>query len=122
MSLEMGQDVHLAWAIDQTDTLAGTSAELIAPVDGYISDHRVTVQVAVTTGGAVKVQVGTTDVVGATVTVADAATKGTRYSATATKVGTTRKVAKGDRIQIVPDAAFATAGAVSGVLTINTAG
>lgn len=121
MSLEMGTEYVLNWAINETDTLAGTSAELVAPVSGYIDDLQVTVQKAVGTGGTVKAAIGTTDVVGASVTVEDAATKGTRYSATATKPSTTRAVSKGDRIQIIPAADFATSGAVSGNLIINTA-
>ena len=123
MGLLMGQNIHLPFYINETDTLAGTTAELVAPADGFITDFQVIVQKAVTTGGTVKVQTdASVDVAGATVTVADAATKGTVYSAVATKTSSTRKVTKGDRIQIVPAAAFATAGAVSGVLTINTGG
>lgn len=115
-----GASVVIPFQINETDTLAGTSFEGIAPMDGYIRDFGVTVQKAVTTGGAVKVAVGTTDVVGATVTVADAATKGTRYSASATRTSDTRKISKGERFQVIPDAAFATAGAINGYVEINS--
>lgn len=121
MSLNMGAERYIEFAINQTDTLAGTSAELIAPVDGFIEELGVIVQAAVGTGGSVKVAVGATDVAGATVDVADSATKGTTYSAKSTAKSTTRVVSKGDRIQVIPAAAFATSGAVSGYVKINTA-
>ena len=120
MSLVVGQKVAIPFAINQVDTLAGTSAELIAPADGFVNALFVTVQVGVTTGGEVKVAVGTTDVHGAAVTVANGATKGTRYSASATKRHPSREVKKGDRIQVIPHADFATAGAVSGFVEFST--
>lgn len=124
MSLKAGALVYLQFAINQTDLLAGTSAELIAPCDGVVTGASVTVQAAVTTGGDITVltgPAGATTVAGLTVTIADAATKGTVVSDTATVGSTTRKVSKGDRIQVVPSAAFATAGAVNGHLVIATA-
>lgn len=122
MSLKMGQNIYIPFSIDQTDTLAGTSAEIVAPADGFVSELQVVVQAAVGTGGTVKVvNDDGDDVTGATVTVADAAAKGTVYEATATISSATRQVSKGDRIQVVPDAAFTTSGAVNGVLTFNTA-
>lgn len=121
-NLQMGSNVYVQFDINETDTLAGTSAELIAPVSGLIVGLNVTVQKAVTNGGAVTVQVGTTDVAGLSVTVADAATKGTRYSDTPTSGHSSKAVSAGDRIQVTPDSAFATAGAINGFVTINTGG
>lgn len=120
MGIQIGQEHRVDFAINQTDLLAGTSYEIIAPVSGFIRDIYSTVQVAVGTGGVLKVAVGTTDVAGAAITVADAATKGTVQSAAATRTSTTRKVTKGDRIQVIPAAEFATAGALNGFITINT--
>lgn len=120
MSIQIGYEHYLPFQINQTDLLAGTSCEMIAPVDGFIREVHSTVQVAVGTGGVLKVAVGTTDVAGAAITIADSATKGTVQTATATRTSTTRKVSKGDRIQIIPAAEFATSGAVNGILTINT--
>lgn len=121
MSLKMGQDVHVQFSIPQTELLAGTAIEVIAPVDGYIKELYTTVQTAVTTGGVVTVEVETVAVAGLSITVADAATKGTVQSGTPTAGSSTRAVSKGDRIEIIPSAAFDTAGALAGFLTINTA-
>lgn len=123
MSLIQGRNYAVPFAINQTDTLAGTSAEIVAPCDGAVQELQVVVQAAVTTGDSVKVvNDDGDDVVGATVDVADAATKGTIYSAEASLTSQTRKVLQGDRIQVVPGANFATAGAISGNLIFNTAG
>lgn len=122
MSLNMGEDYFVPFAANSTDLLAGTSQELIAPVDGFIAEIAATVQAAVGTGGVVKVALGgtPTDVPGASITVADSATKGTRYSALATAHANNRAVSKGDRIQVLLDAAFATSGALNGYVRINT--
>jgi len=121
MSLIQGQTLRVPFFINETDTLAGTSAELVAPETGYVTGLYVTVQKDVTTGGAVTVKVGTTDVAGLTVTVADGAVKGTRYSDTQPTSGSaTQDVTKGDRIQVVPAAAFNTAGAISGFVEVKT--
>ena len=109
----------LPFAINETDTLAGTSAELVSPVDGAITELEVIVQKAVTTGGDVTASVGTTAVDGLACTIADAATKGTIVADTPTAGHATTVVAKGGRIQVTPAAAFATAGAVSGFVEIT---
>lgn len=95
MTLHMGSNIIVPFQINQTDLLAGTSCEIT-------------------------VKVGTTDVDGLTVTVANSATKGTTLVDTPTSRHDSRKVAKGWRIQVVPAAAFDTAGAVNGYLVINT--
>lgn len=110
--------VFLPFSINQTDLLAGTSAELVSPVAGDIDALAVTVQTAVTTGGDVTVKSGATDVDGLTVAVASAATKGTTARDTATAAHASRAVAAGGRIQVVPSAAFDTAGAIAGIVTI----
>lgn len=110
--------VRLPFAINETDTLAGTSAELISPVAGRISRMSVIVQKAVTTGGDVTALVGVTAVAGLTCTIADAAAKGTVVTDTPTAGDASTVVAVGDRIQVAPAAAFNTAGAVSGFVEI----
>lgn len=120
MTISSGNKTYLPFAINETDTLAGTAQELIAPVSGYLVGLDVIVQKAVTTGGAITVEIATVAVAGLSVTVADAAAKGTMYSDVATKGSATRKVTKGQRITVTPAAAFATAGAVSGFLTIDS--
>jgi len=111
--------VYLPFAINETDTLAGTSAELVSPVAGAITGMSVIVQKAVTTGGDVTAAVGAAPVVGLACTVADAATKGTVVSDTPTAGDASTAVAAGSRIQVVPAAAFNTAGAVSGFVEIT---
>lgn len=121
MSLTMGSNIIVPFSINQVDLLAGTSFEIAAPAAGFVSELTVIVQTAVTTGGNITAKIGTTDVDGLSVTVADAATKGTVVSDSPTARHDSRKVAKGGRIQIVPAAEFATAGSVNGYIVINTA-
>lgn len=113
---------RINWFGEQVSVLAGTSAalELISPITGTISKLGVAVRVAVGTGGNVTVKVGTTDVTGLVVAVANSATKGTTATDTPTTPGdASTVVAKGDRIQIVFDDAFATTGALDGYLEIT---
>jgi hypothetical protein len=117
-TLKMGETYLLPFNIPSTELLAGTTIELVAPVNGFIRKMRTTVQTAVTTGGAITVNVNTVAVPGLSITVADAAAKGTRQEDIPSSGG--GAVVAGDRIEIVPAAAFATAGAVSGLLEINT--
>lgn len=113
------RQVHsIHFAIPSTELLAGTAIELISPVAGEIERLSVIVQTAIDTGGDVTVKSGATDVDGLTCTVANAATKGTVVRDASTAGHASRVVAAGGRIQIVPSAAFATAGALNGVLDI----
>lgn len=115
---DLRRTVILPFFINQVDTLAGTSAELVSPVKGEIIGMTVIVQAAVTTGGDVTAAVGATAVDGLTVTVADAATKGTVLSDRPTAGHASTLVSVGDRIQVIPAAAFNAAGAVSGFVAI----
>lgn len=110
--------IILPFAINETDTLAGTSAELISPVLGEIIGMSVIVQKAITTGGDVTALVGVTAVDGLACTIADAAAKGTVVSDRPTAGHASTLVNPGDRIQVAPAAAFNTAGAVSGFVAI----
>lgn len=56
---------------------------------------------------------------GLSITVADAATKGTIQTDTPTAPSPTRQFNKGQLISIVPASAFATAGAVNGNLLVR---
>lgn len=106
----------IPYMINQTDLLAPTAQEIVAPCAGRIVDHRAVVQVAVTTGGTLTPRIGTTNLTGGVVTVANSATKGTVNSGTAITGANT--IAAGDRINILP-ASFATAGAVNGEIVIQ---
>lgn len=110
--------VVIPFAINETDTLAGTSAELISPVKGEIVSMSVIVQKAVTIGGDVTALVGVTAVDGLACTIADAAAKGAVITDRPTAGHASTLVNPGDRIQVTPAAAFNTAGAVSGHVAI----
>ena len=108
--------VHIPFDIPATELAAGTSIELVSPVAGTITTMKTIVQTAIVTGGAVTAKIGTTDITGLSIAVADSATKGTVQTDVSTGANT---VAVGDRIQIVPAAGFNGGGAVSGMLTIQ---
>lgn len=123
MSKSAGKLTYLPFTIPQTELLAPTVIELVAPEAGYIEALITTVQTAVTTGGTITVKSGdalATTVAGSVQTIGDAATKGTRQTTTTTSGSSTREVAEGARIGIEPSAAFATAGAIAGVLVIRS--
>lgn len=111
--------VAVPFAINQTDLLAPTNADVVSPCKGTIARMITDVQAAVTTGGPITAKVGVTDVDGLSIAIADAAPKGTVQTDRPTAGHASTAVNPGDRIQIVPDAAFATAGAVNGVLLIE---
>ena len=110
--------VNVPFFINQVDLLAGTSAELLSPVAGEIVGVTTIVQVAVTTGGPITAAVGVTAVDGLSVVIPDAAAKGSIVRDTPTLGHASTVVTAGSRIQVTPDAAFATAGAVSGFVEI----
>jgi hypothetical protein len=120
MTANIGTRTFIPFDIPATELAAGTSIEIVSPVDGYIDDISLIVQTAIVTGGAVTVQVGATVVAGLSATVADAAAKGTVISDTATAGSSTRAVSKGSRIQVIPAAAFNGGGALSGFLGVNS--
>lgn len=118
MAATIGSTTKVPFFLDATDLAAGTTFEIASPVDGFVTGLVTIVQTAIVTGGAVTVKVGTTDVAGLSITVADAAAKGTVQSDTATKGSATRAVAKNGRIQVVPAAAFNGGGALRGYVEI----
>jgi hypothetical protein len=118
MSLNAGRTVALPFVIPATELAAGTSTEIVSPVNGFVTGLQVIVQTAIVTGGDVTVNIGTTAVTGLTATVADAAAKGAVVSDSATQGTTTRAVNIGDRLQIVPASAFNGGGALAGNLLI----
>lgn len=107
--------LQVPFQINQTDLLAPIVQDFVAPCDGYVYNIYTNIQVAITTGGTLTVKIGTTAVVGAVVTIANAATKGTVQNAYATAGDASQIVKRGDRVTITP-ASFATAGAVNGAL------
>lgn len=116
---DSGNKVFVPFSINATDLAAGTAANVLSPVAGKITMAKAIVQEAVGTGGAITFKVGTTDVDGLTLTVADSATAGTIYSDTPTADHASTVVAVGSRLQVVPAAAFATSGAVNGYIEIT---
>ena len=119
LSRPASRTLILAFAISEADTLAGTSAELVSPVAGEITRLTVIVQKAVTTGGDITLANGVTAVDGLACAIADAAAKGSVVTDTPTAGHASTKVPANGRIQVIPAAAFATAGAVSGFVEIT---
>lgn len=107
----------LAAAID-----AGTSYELVSPVAGVIRKLTVVGEGSTTTGGAITVEVNTTAVDGLSVVVADGAAAGDVDTDTATLGHASTVVAVGDRIEVIPAAAFNIAADMAFVLEIDTSG
>jgi hypothetical protein len=113
-------DIYVPFFANQTDLLAGTSQWIPSPEAGQIVKAACVTQVAVTTGGNITVELATVAVVGLTVVVADAAAVGDVDSDVPTDLaGATGAVAKEQVIEVVLDAAFATAGAVNGYVTVR---
>lgn len=114
-------NVRLYGFLDVTDTGVGTAAsvEFLSPITGYIRTLGAIVRTAISTGGDVSVAIGTTAVVGLTVTVANSATKGTAGSTTVATSVATAAVNKGDRIQIIAGDAFTGGGDLDVYLDIE---
>lgn len=111
--------IAIPFTIPATELSAGTSIELVSPVNGVITRLTTIVNTLIVTGGDVTANVGTTPVAGLACTVADAAAKGSVVTDTPTLGDATTSVAAGDRIQIVPAAAFNGGGAVNGYIEIG---
>ncbi len=112
--------IYVPWEIEQTELLAPTAEQIVCPVAGWIAEVRGIVQGAVTTGGAITVEINTVAVTGLTFTIADADAAGVRYSDTpTTRHGSTTVVAVGDAMTITPASAIATAGQLNGMLGID---
>lgn len=113
--------VRLNFHIDAADLSAGSSngPEFISPISGVISLLSTTVVTAIVTGGTVTAKIGTTDVAGLSISVANSATKGTTQTDTPTAGDASTVVTKGDRIQIVPQDAFNGGGSISGYIEIT---
>lgn len=124
MSLKAGGRLPLYWHLGATELAAGTSFEIVAPAAGYLSELSSICQVAIVTGGAITVLTGAaggTTVAGLGLTIPDAQAKGAVLTDLPTTGTATRLVAKGDRIQIVPAAAFNGGGALDGWLYLDSA-
>jgi hypothetical protein len=98
-----------------------TVMELVSPVKGRVARARATVVTAGTTGGDLTFEIDTTAVDGLTISVANGAAAGTRYTdvpSSATHASTA--VSIGSRIEVIPAAAFNAAGPITGVIEIET--
>lgn len=107
--------ILIPFTIHETELLAGTAANICAPCAGYITGMKVNVEAAITTGGALTVELNTSTVTGLSVTLANSATAGTVYQDDILKIAA-GLAAEGDDITITPAAAIDTAGEVSGYL------
>ena len=99
---------------------AATPLELVSPVAGSIVKLTTIARGTITTGGAITVEVNTVAVDGLSVTVADGAVAGEVDSDIATAGHATAVVAIGDRIEIIPAAAFNAAADIFCILEIDT--
>lgn len=111
--------IFLPYVIPATELAAGTPIELVSPRSGTIIRNTTVVQTLIVTGGDITVNVGVTAVAGLTNTIADAAAKGGVVTDTPTAGDATAAVAAGDRLSIVPAAAFNGGGAINGILEIG---
>ena len=111
--------VYVPFDIPATELAAGTTIEVISPVAGQVVMMKTIIQTAIVTGGDITAKVGTTDIAGLSITVANSATKGTVQSDSIAATVATGAVAEGDRLQIVPSSGFNGGGAVSGYLKIQ---
>lgn len=98
--------------------LAATSYEAVATGDGNIASLFSIVTTTIVTGGDLTVEINGTAVADLTVAVADGAAVGDVDSDTV-EAGETTRVRVGDRIEIIPSAAFDTGGALRGTLVID---
>jgi hypothetical protein len=108
-------DLFIPFFFNQTDLLAGTSQWWPIPIEGSIVGLHTAVQLAVTTGGAIAVELETVAVTDLSITIADAATAGTVQSDTISGAAVARNV----DAEITAASAFATAGAVNGLLQVR---
>lgn len=112
--------VYLPIFVSQTPLLAGTSRFVVTPVAGHVTGLTVVVRSAVTTGGVLTVELGGTAVDGISITVADGAVAGTVYTAKPYLAKTANnRVAARAGIELVGDAAFATAGDIVEIVEIT---
>jgi hypothetical protein len=114
-----GGSVQVPFQINSVDLLAGNANNFVSPIAGNITKATAIVaQSTITTGGNISVSVGTTAVTGLTLVFADGALPGATSSDTPTSQDSTTVVAVGSRIQVTPDASFATSGNVNGFIEI----
>lgn len=110
--------ILIPYDFNETDLLAPTAQNLIAPCAGYITGLFNIVQKAVTTGGNITVEANTVAVVGLSVTVANGAAAGVTANTSVKKIAT-GLCAAGDDITVTPGAPFATAGACRGYIVFE---
>lgn len=111
--------VYLTGRMLEAAVDAGTAYNLVSPVAGTIAKLMTISQGTITTGGAITVEVNTVAVNGLSVTVADGAVEGEVDSDTPTAGHSTTALAVGDRIEIIPAAAFNASADIEFVLEID---
>jgi hypothetical protein len=104
---------------NETDVLAGTSHYVPAPIAGRVTEGMTITQLDVGTGGAVTVELATVAVAGLSITVANAASAGDMDRDQGTFRDWTSEITKGTAIEVVFDAAFATTGALNGLIEVT---
>jgi len=110
-ALEIIQNRIIQNDYNQTDLLAPTVHYVISPTKGKIVRAGFTPYTAVTTGASITFEVNDVAVAGLAIVVPDAAPVNVPLTDTPTVGTLTARVEIGDKIEIIPGAAFATAGA-----------
>jgi hypothetical protein len=101
-----GNRVYLTGTILEAAVDAGTPFNIVSPVAGNITRLQTISAGTITTGGTITAEVNTVAVAGLSVVIADGAVEGEVDSDTPTLGNSTTAVAVGDRIEIIPSAAF----------------
>ena len=104
-----GKQFFMQFFFNQTDLLAGTSQWWPSPEAGTVTELATTIQLAVTTGGDIAVELATVAIPGLSITVADGAVAGTVQSDVPSSGGAATKE---QVLEVTATAGFATAGRV----------
>lgn len=111
--------VSLPFTFNDTDLAAGTTQELVSPINGVLRNMVASVQHTVVTGGTIAANVGTTPVTGLTFDIANSTNPGTTFSKEVAPTDGTDVVTAGGRLQVTASSTFATSGAIQGVLIVS---
>jgi hypothetical protein len=110
----------IPFQINQTDLLAPTTQNFVSPVTGFVTSAAAIVSKnTIVTGGDITFAIGTTTVIGLTLTIPDGSVPGAVVTDTpTTPFSATTAVTAGQRVQVIPGAPFATSGDVQGYIEV----
>lgn len=115
--LKMGESVYLQFNVNATDLSAGTTQYLVAPITGHVSRWDAVTNVAIVTGGTLKIKnAAAVEMVSDTLTFANSEVVATHHFSTFSPGDASLAVTKGDVLTIIVDSAFTGGGAVNGMV------